>query len=48
MTDPGWRKLSFPEGRVKSNLLVNIGYGAAGGVFARNPRLDFEEACAIA
>ena len=37
----------FPEGRLKSNFLVNIGYGTGKGIVPRNPRLTFEEACRI-
>jgi 3-hydroxypropanoate dehydrogenase len=37
----------FPDGRLKSNFLVNIGYGTGKGVVPRNPRLTFEEACRI-
>ena len=37
----------FPGGRIKSNFLCNIGYGDPSGVFPRNPRLDFDEACKI-
>jgi 3-hydroxypropanoate dehydrogenase len=37
----------FPEGTVKSNFLCNIGYGDPTGVFPRNPRLSFDEACKI-
>lgn len=37
----------FPDGRFKSNFLCNIGYGDPSGLFPRNPRLDFEEACSI-
>jgi nitroreductase len=37
----------FPGGRIKSNFLCNIGYGDASGVFPRNPRLAFDEACQI-
>jgi 3-hydroxypropanoate dehydrogenase len=33
----------FPDGRVKSNFLVNIGYGTGKGIVPRNPRLTFEE-----
>lgn len=32
---------------VKSNFLINIGYGDADGLHPRNPRLDFDEACWI-
>ena len=34
----------FPDGRFKSNFLVNLGYGDASRMHARNPRLSFEEA----
>ena len=37
----------FPDGRWKSNFLVNLGWGDAAKLFPRNPRLDFEEACRI-
>lgn len=37
----------FPDGRFKSNFLCNLGYGDPAKQRARNPRLDFEEACAI-
>jgi 3-hydroxypropanoate dehydrogenase len=37
----------FPDGRCKSNFLVNIGYGTGKGIVPRNPRLSFEEACRI-
>jgi 3-hydroxypropanoate dehydrogenase len=37
----------FPEGSVRSNFLVNLGYGDPAGLYPRNPRLDFEEACRI-
>ena len=34
---------------IKSNFLINIGYGDAGRkLFARSPRLTFDEACTIA
>ena len=35
----------FPDGRIKSNFLVNIGYGTGKGIVPRNPRLTFEEVC---
>lgn len=38
----------FPEGRVKSNFLCNLGYGDRVGLPPRNPRLTFEETCTIA
>ncbi len=37
----------FPDSRVKSNFLINLGYGEAAGMPARGPRHDFEVACAI-
>ena len=37
----------FPEGHVRSNFLVNLGYGDAPKLFPRNPRLAFEEACTL-
>jgi nitroreductase len=37
----------FPEGTVKSNFLCSVGYGDPSGVFARSPRLSFDEACKI-
>ena len=43
----GVDKAFFPEGRIKSNFLCNIGYGDPAGNFPRSPRLDFEEACQI-
>ena len=37
----------FPDGRWKSNFLCNLGTGDPAKIFARNPRLTFEEACRI-
>ncbi len=37
----------FPDGRWKSNFLVNLGYGDRSGLHARNPRLAFDEAARI-
>jgi 3-hydroxypropanoate dehydrogenase len=37
----------FPEGRVKSNFICAIGHGDPAGVWPRNPRLSFEEACTV-
>ena len=34
-------------GCVKSNFLINIGYGDPKSLFPRNPRLDFDEACRV-
>lgn len=38
----------FPDGKIKSNFLINIGYGDASRLHPRNPRLDFDEACSFA
>ena len=37
----------FADGRLKSNFLVNLGYGSGKGIPPRNPRLAFEESCRI-
>jgi 3-hydroxypropanoate dehydrogenase len=37
----------FPDGRVKSNFLCNIGHGDPSKVLPRLPRLDFSEACTL-
>ena len=38
----------FPDGRWKSNFIVNLGYGLeTGGHYPRGPRLGFEEAARI-
>jgi 3-hydroxypropanoate dehydrogenase len=38
----------FPDGRTKSNFLVNIGYGDAAALYPRMPRRPFDEACSFA
>ena len=38
----------FPDGRCKANFLINLGYGDDAQLFPRNPRLSFDEACALA
>lgn len=38
----------FPDGRFKSNFLINLGYGEANKLHARSPRFRFDEACLIA
>lgn len=38
----------FPEGRFRSNFLINLGYGDPSKLFPRNPRLAFDEVCRIA
>jgi 3-hydroxypropanoate dehydrogenase len=37
----------FPDGRLKSNFLINIGYGIAAKLPPRNYRFTFEEQCRI-
>jgi 3-hydroxypropanoate dehydrogenase len=37
----------FPDGRWKSNFLVNLGYGDPSALRPRAPRLDFVDACRI-
>ncbi len=37
----------FPEGHMKSNVLINIGYGDAGKLFPRSSRLSFDQMAKI-
>ena len=37
----------FPDGRVKSNFLCNLGQGDPSKVMQRLPRLEFDEACRL-
>ncbi|MEQ6290125.1 malonic semialdehyde reductase [Vogesella sp. GCM10023246] len=37
----------FPDGTVKSNFLINLGYGEASKLHARAPRFAFDDACQI-
>src|SRR6201990_3147362 len=37
----------FPEGHVKTNFLVNLGYGDPSVLHPRLPRLAFNEACSL-
>ncbi len=37
----------FPDGKVKSNVLINIGYGDEEKLFPRSPRLAFEQMAQI-
>jgi 3-hydroxypropanoate dehydrogenase len=37
----------FPEGHVKSNFLINLGYGDPAKLKPRQPRLEFREACTL-
>mgnify|MGYP001556600222 CR=1 FL=1 len=38
----------FPDGRYQANFLVNLGHGDDRQLFARNPRLSFDQACELA
>lgn len=40
-------ELFFAGTSAKSNFLCNLGYGDAKGLYPRNPRLEFNEACRI-
>ena len=37
----------FPDGKVKSNFLCNLGYGDAEALFPRQERFAFEEICEV-
>jgi 3-hydroxypropanoate dehydrogenase len=37
----------FPDGRIKSNFLCNLGYADHSLLPPRNPRLEFEQACRL-
>lgn len=37
----------FPDGKWKSNFLCSLGRGDPSKIFARSPRLSFEEACRV-
>ncbi|MDR1041891.1 MAG: malonic semialdehyde reductase [Deltaproteobacteria bacterium] len=37
----------FPGGQVKSNFLLNLGWGQEGAYYPRGPRLDFDKAVRI-
>jgi 3-hydroxypropanoate dehydrogenase len=37
----------FPDGRIKSNFLCNLGYGDGQRMRPRAPRLEFDETCQI-
>ena len=41
-------ELFFPGTTIKSNFLINLGYGDAAALFPRSPRLSFDEAANIA
>ena len=46
-TTPRSTPSSFPDGKVKSNVLINIGYGDDAKLFPRNPRLAFDQMAKI-
>jgi 3-hydroxypropanoate dehydrogenase len=37
----------FPKGKVKANVIINIGYGDDAKLFPRSPRLSFEQMATI-
>ena len=37
----------FADGRFQANFILNLGYGDPSLLFARNPRLSFEQACTV-
>jgi len=37
----------FPDGKVKSNFLCNLGYGDASALFPRGDRFSFDEVCQV-
>ncbi len=43
----GVDKEFFPDGRVKSNFICNLGYGDHAQLMPRNPRLSFDDACEV-
>ena len=43
----GVDKEFFAGTNIKSNFICAVGYGDPAGVFPRNPRLSFDEACRI-
>jgi 3-hydroxypropanoate dehydrogenase len=37
----------FPDGKIKANVIINIGYGDDAKLFPRNPRLTFDQMATI-
>ena len=37
----------FPEGKIKANVIINIGYGDDHKLFPRNPRLTFDQMATV-
>jgi 3-hydroxypropanoate dehydrogenase len=46
-SNEGVDKEFFAGTNIKSNFLCGLGYGDPSGLFDRNPRLEFDEACKI-
>ena len=46
-SEPNSTQEFFPEGHIKSNFLCNLGYGDKSKLFARSPRLEFDQACTL-
>ena len=46
-SEPNSAEEFFPEGHIKSNFLCNLGYGDKATLFARAPRLEFDQACTL-
>ena len=46
-SEPNSTQEFFPEGHIKSNFLCNLGYGDKSKLFARGPRLEFDQACTL-
>jgi 3-hydroxypropanoate dehydrogenase len=46
-SEPNSAEEFFPEGHIKSNFLCNLGYGDKSKLFARAPRLEFDQACTL-
>lgn len=44
----GVDKAFFPDGKIKSNFLINLGYGVRDKLHPRQPRFAFDEFCRIA
>ena len=37
----------FPDGKIKANVIINIGYGDDAKLFPRNPRLTFDQMATV-
>lgn len=46
-SDEGSDQAFLPEGHIKSSFLFNLGYGENASLFARGPRLEFDQACTL-